>query len=111
MPPNDGALAWKPVALVGGLHDSKPIPEPGDLQDLTNWTLFRGRFALRGPLAETVQLVDEGGSVVVTSVLAIEYHVANCYVVAHSTTTNKTYLYKLKLNGNALDDAATETPL
>ena len=111
MPPNDGTLAWKPVALVGGLHDSKPIPEPGDLQDLTNWTLFRGRFALRGPLAETVQLVDEGGSVVVTSVLAIEYHVANCYVVAHSTTTNKTYLYKLKLNGNALDDAATETPL
>lgn len=110
--PQDGTLAWKPVALAGGLHDSKPIPEPGDLQSLTNWTLFRGRFALRGPLAETVQLMDDAGTPApVTSILAIEYHVANCYVVAHSTAENKTYLYKLKLNGNALDDAATEAPL
>ncbi|KKM78739.1 hypothetical protein LCGC14_1356960 [marine sediment metagenome] len=111
MPPNDGTLAWKPVALAGGLHDSKPIPEPEDLQDLTNWTLFRGRFALRGPLAETVQLMDDGVPTAVTSVLAIEYHVAKCYVVAHSTVTNKTYLFRLKLTGLAEDEAATETPI
>ncbi len=105
-------LSWEPLALAGGLHDSRATPEPGDLQSLTNWTLFRGRFALRAPLAETVQLMDDAGSpAAVTSILAIEYHVANCYVVAHSTATEKTYLYKLKLNGNALDDAATEAPI
>ncbi len=112
MPP----LTWKPVALAGGLHDSKPIPEPEDLQDLTNWTLFRGRFALRGPLSETVQLVsllaDENPVVAVDHILAIQYHVANCYVVAiRLGAINKTYLYKLKLTGAALDDAATEEPI
>ena len=105
------ALSWKPLALVGGLHDSRAIPEPGDLQSLTNWTMFRGRFALRAPLTETVQLMDDGVPTAVTTILAIEYHVANCYVVAHSTVTNKTYLFRLKLTGLAEDEAATETPI
>ena len=104
-------LTWSPVALDGGLHGARAIPDPSDAQQLQNWTLFRGRFSLRGPLAETVRLRDVPDTADVTSVLAVEYHVAKCYVVAHSTVTSKCYLYRLKLTGAAEDDGETETPI
>jgi hypothetical protein len=95
-------LTWTPIALAGGLQDSKAQPEPTDLQELSNWALFRGRFALRAPLVETVTFVDDQVTpAAISQVLAIQYHVGKCYVVGCSVGQTDVYLYRLKADGTA----------
>src|SRR5437899_2202977 len=97
-----GGLMTHPVSMAGGLTDSKAIPQAGDLGTLFNFVVFRNRFAVRAPVVATVQLLDDGGTPVpVTSVLSIRYHKNKMYVVAFSSNTNKTYLYRLNADGTA----------
>lgn len=44
------------IALTGGLQDSKSVPDPSDLVRLYNFSLFRGRFALRAPTTQIHQI-------------------------------------------------------
>lgn len=88
-------LSVYPVALTGGLQDSKAQPEPGDLQTLTNFGIFRGRFALRAPLLAVVDLGDT-----VTHILALAYHDLKCYVVAWNNSTEVVSLWQMDTNGD-----------
>jgi len=94
-------LLWYPAVLAGGIVDSTPVPRPEDLARVDEFTIFRGRLALRAPLTETVRLVDDTAFAAVTQVLAICYHVGKCYVVAHSSSQTDTYLYRLETTGYA----------
>jgi len=97
-----GNLMTQPVALAGGLNDSQAIPDPTTMQVLSNWVVFRGRFAVRAPVTVTVQLLDDAGSPApVTSVLAGRFHKNKFYVIAFSSNTNKTYLYRLNPDGTS----------
>lgn len=90
-----------PVALAGGLVDSKAIPEAGDLQILSNFVIYRNRFALRAPVVVTVQLMDDEGSPQpVDTVLSIKYHDGHMYAIGYKGGgVQKAYLYKLNLDG------------
>jgi hypothetical protein len=97
-----GGLMVQPVALAGGLNDSLAIPDPTVSQTLTNFVIFRGRFAVRAPVTATVQLLDDQGSPApVTSVLSARFHKLKLYVLALSQTTGKTYLYRLNPDGTS----------
>jgi len=89
-----------PIAMEGGLQDSKPIPEVGDLSKLENFALFRGRFALRAPFVETCQLVDEVGTPV-DQVMTATFFQGKMYVVAYSDGQNDVYIYRLEPDGTA----------
>jgi len=105
-----GGLMTFPVAMAGGLTDSKAIPQAGDLGTLFNFVVFRNRFAVRAPVIATVQLLDDQGSPQpVTSVLSIRYHKNKMYVLAFSSITNKTYLYRLNPDGTAETPGPTST--
>src|SRR5579864_7752433 len=104
-----GNLMTFPVALAGGLVDSKAIPAAGDLQTLSNFVVFRNRFALRAPVTVTVQLLDDANGAgaagnPITSVLAIRFHQNFAYVIGYSSTTQKHYLYKLNPNCTSQGD-------
>lgn len=99
-----------PVAMAGGLTDSKAIPQPGDLGTLFNFVVFRNRFAIRAPVTVTVQLLDDQGSPApVTSVLSIRYHKNKMYVLAFSSVQQKTYLYRLNPDGTSESAGPTST--
>ena len=83
-----------PIVLTGGIQDSKAQPEPGDLQTLTNFGIFRGRFALRAPL---LHIVDLGSTV--TNILALGYHDSKCYAVAWNSTTQIVSLWQMTTAG------------
>jgi len=89
-------LLVHPVALVGGLQDSKAIPAPTDLQELTNFGVFRGRFALRAPLLHITNL----GSTV-TNILALGYHDTKMYAVAWNSSTEVVSLWQMTAAGGS----------
>lgn len=99
-----GKLQVFPLALLGGIQDSKPIPDATDLQELFNMAPLRGRFALRAPTVAVNQLfsllADENPAIAVDQVLAIKYHNGSMYVAAYRAgTIRKTYLYQLAVDG------------
>jgi len=104
-----------PMALVGGLQDSKPVPEPSDLQTLTNFVPFRGRFAIRAPVTETARLLSDVAHESPTNVdhvLAIRYHDAKMYVAAwRGGAVNRTYLYRLESTGLPEGGGPTASPI
>lgn len=99
------ANRWRafPIAIAGGLQDSKPIPEPGDLSKLDNFAAFRGRFALRAPMVETCRFKDDQGTpaFTITHVLAACYHAGKMYVLGYSNGQTDVYLYRLEPTGKA----------
>lgn len=86
-----------PIALTGGVEDSKANAEPADFQILKNFTLFRGRFSLRAPFAQLQEgfLDDTVSPDPITDLLAAAYHAGELYVVGYSSVTSKAYLYSL----------------
>lgn len=86
-------LIVHPVVLAGGLQDSKPTPEPSDLQILTNFTLFRGRYAVRAPFDLVASLTGA------TQVLALCYHNLKMFAVAYHGGTTETILWELDDDG------------
>ena len=103
------------VALLGGLQDSKAIPESTDQQTLTNFMPFRGRFALRAPVMLTATLKSDPAheaSVAINAILAIRYHKQKLYVVGHRAGgVNRTYLYRLEVTGLPEGGGADATPI
>lgn len=103
MPP----LRTHVVSLSGGLQDSKGQPEPSDLREAFNLAIFRGRLALRAPVKEIATIEDDQGSPEeVTSILAMEKHASQVFIVSHSTNTNKVYLHSMSPDGTGLTQDA-----
>lgn len=113
----DQPLKVETIALVGGLSDSKATPEPSDLVNLSNMVPLRGRFALRAPLTEAVQLysliADEGGSgAAVDAILGLCYHNGFLYAVAwRHGGVHKVYLYKLNSDGTPVTGSSPVQPV
>lgn len=91
-----------PVILTGGIEDSKAVAEAPDLQELENFTLFRGRFALRAPC----DLVASPTSGTPTNILALEAHLNKVFFVAFHSGTNETRLWSMDPNGSNLTNHA-----
>lgn len=72
-----------PVALTGGIEDSKPLPDATDLQELTNFVVFRGRYALRAPISQIGNAITGA-----TKILALGEHFGKLYAVAQHGTTD-----------------------
>ena len=92
-----------PVAILGGIQDSKPIPQVGDMQQLQNFALFRGRFGLRAPVIATARMLSDAAHETpapVDHVLGTRIHKGKMYVMAwRGGAVNRTYLYRLEVTG------------
>lgn len=97
-------LIVRPIALIGGLEDSKAKPDPTDFKKLENFTLFRGRFSLRAPFIMVQEggfLDDAGTPAAITHGLFVVPHINKLFVIGHSTVTQKTYLYECNADGSS----------
>jgi len=75
------------IALTGGLQDSKSIPDPSDLVKLYNFSLFRGRFALRAPMEEIHTIGSED------VIIHMMPHLNEIYVLTWNTSGETVNLY------------------
>ena len=90
------------VALTGGLQDSKAIPDPGDLTELYNFALFRGRFALRAPATEVADLSTVAAGNDSDEVLDMETHLNKVFILGYESVGNIVKLYSMDLDGTGL---------
>lgn len=95
-------LMVQPIALVGGLEDSKAKPEPSDFVRLTNWTTFRGRFALRAPvfLVNTLTASDANA----TYALAGVYHNSALFLAVYRSINQDVRLWEMTTAGAFVAD-------
>jgi hypothetical protein len=92
-----------PLALAGGLQDSKPIPEPGDLIELQNFGIYRGRMGVRAPLFEFAALLDDQGTPQpVDRVLDVLEHDGKVWTVSWSSSQQDVYLHSVNKDGSSL---------
>ena len=92
------SLATVPLGPFTALADTKgsSVPAPGTLRNARNMK-FAGlsQLTVRGGTVVTFTLMDDQGSPAnVTSVLAVQPFMDGGVMVAHSTVTNKVYLYR-----------------
>lgn len=90
-------LIVHPIALVGGLQDSKAKPEPSDFVRLQNWSTFRGRFALRSPIFLTTTLTAHDANA--TRALAGAYHDAKLWLAVFRDANDDVRLWELTSAG------------
>src|SRR5687767_5419183 len=90
-------LIVQPIALIGGLQDSKANPEPSDFVRLQNWTTFRGRFALRSPIFLLNTLT--GSDANATRALAGVYHDGKFWLAVFRDADNDVRLWELTVAG------------
>lgn len=86
-----------PVALIGGIEDSKAKPEPSDFVRLQNWSTFRGRFALRSPVFLTTTLTAHDANA--TRALAGAYHDAKLWLAVFRDANDDVRLWELTTAG------------
>lgn len=86
-----------PIALIGGIEDSKAKPEPNDFVRLDNWTTFRGRFALRSPIFLTTTLTAADANA--TRALAGVYHDGKLWLAVYRDANDDVRLWELTTTG------------
>lgn len=77
------------IALTGGLQDSRALAEPSDLVKLYNFTLFRGRFALRAPVKEIATVGSE------SHILDISTHLGSVWILTWNSANQDVDLYSM----------------
>lgn len=92
-----GDLVVYPIALIGGIEDSKAKPEPSDFVQLQNWVTFRGRFALRSPILLTTTLTTS--DVNATRALAGIYHDGRLWLAVFRDALDDIRLWELTVTG------------
>ena len=77
------------IALTGGLQDSRAQAEPSDLVQLYNFSLFRGRFALRAPVSEIATVGSE------SHILDIKAHLGDVWILTWNSSNQDVDLYEM----------------
>lgn len=95
-------LVTYPIALIGGIEDSKGKPDPSDFVRLQNWVTFRGRFALRSPIFLTTTLTSSDANA--TRGLAGCYHDGKFFVAVYRSTNTDVRLWELTTSGTFTAD-------
>ena len=90
-----------PIVLTGGLHDSVAQPSASDLQELTNFTIFRGRYALRAPLTKVGSAITGA-----TKVLALASHNGKLHAVTEHSGAAEVRLWDYTESNNTWTDIA-----
>lgn len=92
-----------PISIPGGINQSRSIPTEADLEECKNFSPYRGRLGLRGPLSLVTTVQDDQGSPAnVTAILAMTEHGGAIWIASWSTTTQKVYLHSMTYAGASL---------
>ena len=93
-------LQVHPVVITGGLQDSKARPEPEVLQELDNFAVFRGRFALRAPVIEVARLASVTDYA--DDVLGCTFLGGKMYALSYDDSENAVYIHEGNLDGSSM---------
>lgn len=91
------------VSRPGGINQSSPSPESGDLEELKNFAIYRNRVGLRAPL-ETVATIqdDQGSPQDVDAILDITDHQGKLWTLSWSSSQQDVYLHSMQVDGTSL---------
>lgn len=89
-----------PIQVLGGIEQSKPIPEAGDMETLENFLIFRGRLGVRAPVAVSSTLQDDQGTPAdVDAIYDLVAHDNKLYALSYSSSQTDVYLHEMDADG------------
>ena len=92
-----------PISIPGGIEQSRPVPEPTDLEELQNFAIYRNRLGLRAPLATVATILNNAGTpAAVDSIIDITEHDGKMYILSYDDDLNQIGLHSMQVDGSSL---------
>lgn len=92
-----------PISIPGGINQSAPVPQEGDLEELFNFGIFRNRIGLRPPIEVIATIQDDQVTPEdVDAILSIVDHEGLMYIASWSDSQQDVYLHSCQVDGSSL---------